>query len=150
MVQTPSKTCKDCGVEKPISEFYKNRSGTHANCKVCYGLVNKGYQRKYRDGNRFAIRMRSCRARAKEKGLDFDLTTEYIKSIWTGTCPVFNTELDINSKRGEVGHAQLDKINPSKGYTQGNVVWLSERANRIKDDATLEDLERITSWLRSL
>ena len=94
--------------------------------------------------------MRSCRARAKEKSLAFDIDTDYIVSIWTGICPVFKTELDINAKRGQKGHAQLDKVDPTLGYIRGNVVWLSERANRIKDDATIEDLEMLLQWLKSL
>lgn len=118
-------------------------------CKVCYVERNKEYQATYREKNRFAIRMRSCRARAREKELPFDLTTGYLESIWTGICPAFGVSLSIDAKRGEVGHAQLDRIDPGKGYVQGNVEWLSERANRIKDDATIEDLERILEWLRS-
>jgi hypothetical protein len=141
--------CSICGLEKPTLDFYKNRRGIHASCKTCYIERNKGYQKRYRDENRFAIRMKSCRARAKEKGIPFGLTTEYLQDIWTGVCPAFNIPLDINAKRGKVGHAQLDKVDPSKGYVQGNVVWLSERANRIKDDATLEDLERLAAWLKS-
>lgn len=93
--------------------------------------------------------MRSCRARAKEKGLPFDLTEDYLKSIWTDTCPAFGTPLNIEALKNEANHAQLDKVVPELGYVQGNVVWLSQRANRIKDDATLEDLERLVTWLKS-
>lgn len=144
------KTCKDCEECKPDEEFYRNRKGLHALCKPCYIKRNSAYQAKYRANNRFAIRMRSCRARAKEKDLPFDLTTEYLESIWTDTCPAFGIPLDINSKKGSRGHAQLDRIIPDLGYVQGNVVWLSERANRIKDDASIEDLERLIKWLKLL
>ena len=145
-----TKKCKSCGEYKTPADFYRNRKGLHTSCKVCYIEINAGYQAKYRGKNRFAIRVRSCKSRAKEKGLPFDITEDYVKSIWTGTCPVFGTTLDINSKKGHKGHAQLDRVIPNKGYTKGNVVWLSERANRIKDDATLEDLERIVEWLKLL
>lgn len=145
----PIKVCKLCGLEKHLDSFYKNRKGVHSICKPCFVEKNKEYQAKYRANNRFAIRMRSCRARATDKGLNFDLTADYIEGIWTGFCPVFGTELFIKAKRGEAGHAQLDRINPERGYVKGNVEWLSERANRIKDDATIEDLERILKWLKS-
>jgi hypothetical protein len=144
------KSCRGCGAYKPKSEYYKNRKGLHSLCKTCYIKRNSEYQAKYRSNNRFAIRMRSCRARSKEKDLPFNLTTEYLESIWTGTCPAFGTTLNINSKKGSEGHAQLDRIIPNLGYVEGNVVWLSERANRIKDDASLEDLERLIKWLKSL
>ena len=144
------KVCVDCGEEKHIDAFYKNRNSVMNRCRSCYVARNRKYNQKYRDANRFAVRVRTCRARAKDQNIPFDLTTDYLKSIWTGVCPAFNIPLNMDAKRGEPGHAQLDKINPSKGYTQGNVVWLSERANRIKDDATIEDLERLTTWLKLL
>lgn len=144
------KVCKDCEVLKPPEDYYRNRKGLYALCKPCYVKRNSGYQKKYRDNNRFAIRMRSCRSRAREKGLAFDLTTEYLEGIWTDTCPAFGTQLDINAKKGCEGHAQLDRIMPELGYVKSNVVWLSERANRIKDDANIQDLERLLEWLKSV
>lgn len=50
------KTCKECGLEKPESEFYPNK--THgvlfAKCKPCVSR----YARKYRSENRPKIRKR--------------------------------------------------------------------------------------------
>ena len=147
---TEGKVCKDCGSYRPSEEYYKNRRGLHSTCKSCYIKRNSEYQAKYRAKNRFAIRMRSCRARSKEKGLPFNLTTEYLESIWTNNCPAFGTTLNIDARKGSKEHAQLDRIIPDLGYVEGNVVWLSERANRIKDDASIEDLERLITWLKSL
>lgn len=144
-----TKKCKACSLDRSVDSFYSNRNGLHSICKPCYILKNKEYQRTYRAKNRFAIRVRSCKARANENNLPFDLTEGYIKSIWTDNCPVFGTPLKIEALKGEDHHAQLDKIVPELGYVQGNVVWLSQRANRIKDDATLEDLERLITWLKS-
>lgn len=143
------KVCTGCGETKPHEQFYKNRKGVHSRCKPCYFERNKEYQKKYRKNNRFAIRMRSCRARAKEFNLPYDLDEDYLKSIWTGVCPAFGVEIDINAKKGEPHSAQLDRIVPSLGYVRGNVIWLSERANRIKDDATAEELEKLAQWLKS-
>lgn len=144
------KTCKSCGVNKPIDQYYSNRRGLHSVCRPCYIKRNSAYQAKYRSKNRFAIRVRSCKSRSREKQLPFNLTSKHLKGIWTGVCPAFGVPLNINSLRGSEGHAQLDRIIPDLGYIQGNVVWLSERANRIKDDASIEDLERLIKWLKSL
>jgi len=144
------KVCVDCGEEKEDECFYNNRKGKHSRCKPCYRKRNSSYQKRYRYKNRFAIRVRSCKARAKECDLPFDITENHLKEIWTDVCPAFGTPLDIKAKKSEEGHAQLDRVVPRKGYTIGNVVWLSQRANRIKDDATIEDLERLLEWLKSL
>jgi hypothetical protein len=37
----------------------------------------------------------------------------------------------------------IDRIDPSKGYTPDNVWLISQRANRIKNDATPEELKLI-------
>lgn len=143
------KVCNICREEKPQSEFYKNRKGVYRHCKLCYVEKNKGYQEVYRAKNRFGIRLRSCKARARDKGLPFDLTEEHLREVWTGVCPVFNTPLDIQAPKNSPYHAELDKVIPEFGYIKGNVAWLSQRANRIKDDAKLEDLERLVKWLKS-
>jgi hypothetical protein len=148
-VSDQEKFCNVCGESKKAEDFYRNRKGLHSSCKVCYVARNKDYQKRYRSNNRFSVRMRSCRARAKELSLPFNLTTEYLEEIWTGTCPAFGTRLDLSALRQQEGHAQVDRIIPELGYVKGNVVWLSERANRIKDNATLSDLERIVEWLKS-
>lgn len=51
------KACRDCEEEKPFSEFYKTKKGTHglnAYCKVCY---------KKRYHNREAARLRTAKYR---------------------------------------------------------------------------------------
>ena len=40
----------------------------------------------------------------------------------------------------------LDKIIPSKGYTKGNIVVISDIVNRLKSDASLEDLKKIINF----
>lgn len=44
--------------------------------------------------------------------------------------------------------AELDRLIPDKGYVKGNVHWISRRANRIKSDATVEELEKIISYMK--
>ena len=83
-------------------------------------------------------------------GVPFNLTAQHLEDIWTGVCPALGIPLDINAPKHARGHAQLDRIVPELGYVEGNVAWLSERANRIKDNATTSDLEGILKWLKSL
>jgi hypothetical protein len=41
----------------------------------------------------------------------------------------------------------LDRIVPELGYVKGNVRVISDRANRIKRDATLEELRAIVKYV---
>lgn len=76
------------------------------------------------------------------------MTPEYLKSIWTGVCPIFNIPISFNHKgRGSTFSAHLDRLIPEKGYVKGNVTWISGRANRIKYNATLDELKQIVAWV---
>lgn len=43
----------------------------------------------------------------------------------------------------------LDKIIPKLGYVKGNVWVVSNKANRIKSNATIEELELLVKNLKS-
>ncbi len=79
--------------------------------------------------------------RAIERDLEFTLTTEWIDEVWPADnrCPV----LDIPLKWGEYKSGRspsIDKINPAGGHTPDNCRIISWRANRLKSDATPEEL----------
>jgi len=42
----------------------------------------------------------------------------------------------------------LDKYDPKLGYVSGNVFWVSYRANRIKFDASLAEIEALVNWMK--
>ena len=42
----------------------------------------------------------------------------------------------------------LDRINPKKGYTKDNVIIMSNLANRIKTDATTDQIEKVWKFLK--
>jgi hypothetical protein len=44
---------------------------------------------------------------------------------------------------------QLDRIEPELGYVVGNVAFISHRANRLKDNGTMQDHYDIADWLWS-
>jgi hypothetical protein len=37
---------------------------------------------------------------------------------------------------------------PELGYVQGNVTFMSTRMNRLKNDATLNELQSLCDWLK--
>lgn len=99
-----------------------------------------------------SIILKNCKAckkweraqrRAKDKGIPFSIATSDI--IIPEKCPILGLPLDYRTTE----HVpNLDQIIIGKGYVPGNVAVISARANRIKNDATLEELELIVEWLR--
>lgn len=84
-----------------------------------------------------------AKRRAKVKGFDFNLTLEDIPTI-PKFCPVLGIELKVNIKAGPVDSSpSLDRIDNSRGYVKGNVRVISNRANTLKRDATVEELSLV-------
>ena len=83
-----------------------------------------------------------------KKGVPFDLTVAYIVSIMTDTCPVFGTEFKwIGNGSIQPTSANIDRIDPAKGYVAGNLVIISSKANNIKSAYKSADLYKVADWL---
>ena len=93
-------------------------------------------------------RLSQVRARASASKLNFNLSELYLKSIAPVCCPVFGEKL-IYTSRGKMERltASIDKIVPALGYVKGNVQVISMMANRLKSNASLEDLELFAKWI---
>ncbi len=85
----------------------------------------------------------SVKKRAKQHKTEFTLKIEDIPEI-PKYCPILNILIKENTKSAPLDSSpSLDRINPKLGYIKGNVRFISNRANRIKSDATLKELELI-------
>lgn len=95
-------------------------------------------------------RLSKAKTRAKQKGLAFDLTLEYLISIIPEDhkCPVFGVEFDFTGE-DEDRIPSLDRIDNNKGYVQGNVWLISWRANNVKKDSSLDELKMLVQALES-
>lgn len=93
-------------------------------------------------------RLGEIKQRAKCNGLDFDLTLKDLE--YCEYCPIFGIKLDISPEASNDNKPSVDRIDNSKGYVRGNVHIVSGRANRIKSDASLEELRLLTSYLEQL
>ena len=89
---------------------------------------------------------RAAKHRAKQRGIPFDI--EYSDIIIPATCPLLGVPLIRGVLKLGPNSPTLDRKIPSLGYVKGNVWVISHRANVIKNDATLEELELLTSNLR--
>ena len=111
------------------------------------------HQRDYRKSNLPTVMVSTTRKKSSCLGLPFDLTVNYIKSIWPkdDCCPILKTPFEIAAKGSNRNtSASIDRVIPNKGYTQGNVVIISMLANRIKNNATPEQVQAVGNYYADL
>jgi hypothetical protein len=146
------KTCSKCKVEKESDQFSKgaNKDGLSSWCKDCARTLSKSSHYASRRSNPAKALLSYARGNARRAGIEFNLTVEdcFIPEV----CPVLGIPLVPFAEKvnGNINpnSPSLDKMIPSRGYTKGNVQVISWRANRLKSDATLQELESICKYMR--
>lgn len=102
---------------------------------------------KWHRGNPARSYVLAAKGRANRQGVPFDLSTEDI--IFPEFCPILGIPL-ISKEGGRTDNTpSLDRVIPSKGYVKGNVRIISWRANRLKNDASLEELIKIVEYMKN-
>lgn len=84
--------------------------------------------------------------RAIKANIAFDLTVKDVGKI-PAVCPVFGIPLTRGNKYSHSNSPTLDRVDPTKGYTKGNVAWISNLANGMKSNATAAQHRRIADWM---
>jgi hypothetical protein len=85
------------------------------------------------------VLLTSAKARAIQKGLDFNIDETDI--IIPNFCPILNIKITRELGKGKLpSNPSIDRIDSSKGYTKDNIWIISHLANRMKQDATEAEL----------
>lgn len=93
----------------------------------------------------------SAKERARKKGIEFNISVEDIKI--PSHCPILGIELSntwggVNmDNQSRLAQPSLDRIDPRKGYVQGNILVMSYRANMIKGDGLPEEHRAIARYI---
>lgn len=98
----------------------------------------------WRQGNVAKCLWREARRRSLQKGVPFTLRPEDI--IVPDVCPVLGTPFRLGSGCSLDESPTLDRLRPELGYTKENVQVISYKANRIKNNATLEDMAHLVDF----
>lgn len=163
------RACRTCGEAKPLSEFWADKGrtdGLQSECKTCMKNRNNAWQRAnkatrhpqklasvYRRRRIDPIRawFKGIRQNAQARGIAFSLTIEDLTI--PAFCPVLGIPLKSNYGHGskrtihDKDHApSVDRIDNTKGYHKDNIVIVSFRANRLKSDATVDELEKVVAF----
>jgi hypothetical protein len=163
-------TCCKCLQRKGLSEFgvdARRPGGRKSRCRKCERehrkpsdpAATKARSAAYRAKNRERLAQKqrdkafarpeialiaSAKRRAKERGLLFDLVAADV------FIPEFCPALGLRLKRGRGkpcdASPSLDRVDPARGYVRGNVIVVSHKANRIKQDATAAELYRVARF----
>ena len=94
----------------------------------------------------------SAKKRAVKKGLPFEVTLEYVIEIFPKDfiCPARRVPMFWATVAGRSDSPSLDRIKPELGYVAGNIIWVSFRANLIKNDATPQEILLVGNFYKTL
>lgn len=135
----------DCGQEKAVRAMDLRRgSATSCGCKqreqardqlTTHGLTGTHEHKMWS----------AAKDRARRRGIEFDLELEDIHI--PECCPVLGMKLERGEGKAHPASPSLDRIIPSKGYVKGNTQVISNRANTVKKDATLDEVKALIAYL---
>lgn len=136
--------CKQCRREV---EYPKTKEKMRDRARAYYrdnreDVLIKSRERRKVYRNREMVR--SAKERAKKMGLPFNITAEDV--IIPNYCPALGIPLKIGTGHPTPNSPSLDRIVPELGYTKGNVMVISHKANTIKNDATPEEIKRVADF----
>jgi hypothetical protein len=134
------------------------RAASHSWCLPCKRAYDKDWYAANGEHRRANMRERhradprakmlaAAKKRAAEKGIEFTLTRGSVTV--PAVCPVLGIELKVTGQRWQDNSPSIDRVDPKRGYVEGNVMVISSRANRIKNDATADELDKIAAYIRA-
>lgn len=94
--------------------------------------------------------LQNARARARRDDIPFTITVDDI--VIPSHCPILGLPLfqRTGQRGGGDNSPSLDRIRNERGYVPGNIIVISNRANRLKSDASIKELRDIASFYATL
>lgn len=103
--------------------------------------------KRWRERNPKGVLLKSARARAKQRGWECTITEQDLDI--PEHCPILGIPLVIGGGKQHDNSPTVDRADTSKGYIPGNVGVISWRANRLKSDATVDELRSILAYMEA-
>jgi len=160
-----NKLCKTCNKELYFENFRKVKplaKGPNKGKYIGWTDLNGGkrfntckkceQKRSKNEYNKSPIpqMLSNSKIRALKKDIPHAINGAYLEKIWPkdNICPVLGNKFEMGFKyvKSKNLAPSLDRIIPKKGYIQGNLVIVSDIVNRVKSDATLEDMKKILTF----
>jgi len=142
--------CKVCRNAKAAIQRDKHRIKNNLKYVEKYNSDENFREHRKESGRRSSAKSRkenpikwmiySSKSRAKEKGWEFNIDESDI--IIPTHCPILGIELISGGMGAQTFNSpSLDRIDSSKGYIKGNIRVISLRANMMKNDANLQEIQ---------
>lgn len=102
-------------------------------------LLRSIQRREWKESHPEKYLLSCAKYRATKEGIQFDLEISDI--VVPKRCPYLGIKLTSEKGKGFLDNLMsLDRIDPKNGYVKGNVEVISYKANRMKNDASEEEL----------
>lgn len=156
------KRCAKCKKRKSFAEFHADKSrasGLYPVCKSCESARRRATSKQRhtrrmsrREGHGLAGRIQElawiAKSRAKQSGVEHSLSKAWVeKAAQSTSCPVTGLLFVIGAARvNGAPHPlspSLDRIDPTKGYTDGNTRVVSYFVNVAKSAWSQEQFEML-------
>lgn len=99
------------------------------------------------DSRKLYSRLKSS---AKKRGIPFSLTITDINNLtFPISCPILGIPLSTNREQSDNSFS-VDRIDSSKGYEIDNIIVISWKANRLKSNGSLEEINKISEFYKNL
>lgn len=110
-----------------------------------YKENHRRWEKEYRRRNPAKALYTSCRKRAKKTGIAFDI--EETDIIIPKLCPILEVPL-VYCGPDKANWPTVDRIDNTKGYLKGNISVISYRANSLKSDALVWQIENLLAYMK--
>jgi hypothetical protein len=139
--------CSECNKEKLISSdlFSGRKPVVSCGCRRAAGYTHPRANPTKKNETRL---LNYARRNAKRRGEECSLELKDI--VIPEYCPVLGIKLEPGSHSHQDFSPSVDRIDSTKGYAKDNIWIISARANRIKNNATIEEIAMLYEALKSL
>ena len=139
------KACKPCSAEE-----FKKYMATDNYKKRLARYERRRHQEKIDDPKKrwSTIATSNAKRRAKQYGIDFNLTAKWVYENASDYCPALKIKINYRNNKSFADSPSIDRFDNNAGYTTSNCSIISMKANSIKTSASPEEVGLVYEWMK--